>query len=73
LTDIASKPVLRPIFYMIGGACLLISVAWVLQALLFTGDDVRAAAVTWVILSAAVAGLGAGFLIAGRYWMRPRL
>ena len=73
MSDTASEPVLRPIFYMVGIACLLIAAAWVLQASLFTGEGVGAAAVTWTILSAVIAGVGAGFLFAGRYWMRPQL
>jgi hypothetical protein len=73
MNEIAFAPVLRPIFYRVGVACLLISMAWVLQASLFTGEDAVAAAVTWVILGAVIAGFGAGFLCAGRYWMRPQL
>jgi hypothetical protein len=66
-------PVMRPIFYMVGVACLLIGLVWVTQAFLFARDDVQAALVTWVILGAAMAGVGAAFLIAGRYWMNPDL
>lgn len=66
-------PVLRPIFYMVGVACLLIAIVWVSEALFFSGDDVRAALVTWIILAAAVAGVGAAFLIAARYWINPDL
>jgi hypothetical protein len=73
MNEIASVPILRPIFNMVGVACLLVSMAWVLQASLFTGEGVSAAAVTWIILSAVIAGIGAGFLFAGRYWMRPQL
>ena len=73
MIDTAAMPIFRPIFYMLGIACFLISVAWVVQTTLFTGDDTRAASVTWIILSAAMAGVGAAFLIAGRYWMRPEL
>ncbi len=73
MIDTTSGPVMRPIFYTVGFACLLISAAWVLQASLFKADDGGAASVTWIILGAAIAGVGAAFLLAGRYWMRPDL
>lgn len=71
MIETEQAPVLRPIFYMVGVACLLISIVWVSQAFLFAGDNVQAALVTWIILGAAIAGVGAAFLIAGRYWLTP--
>lgn len=65
----ASASGLRPIFYMIGVACILVSVVWVGQAFVFA-SQARATLVTWVILGAVVAGIGAAFLIAGRYWLQ---
>jgi hypothetical protein len=72
MTESDGSPDLRPIFDLVGCACLAVSVAWMLQTLFFHGDDVEVAVTTWILVSAVVAGLGVAMLLAGRFWLQPQ-
>ena len=71
MTDESADPkiALRSVFRIAGVACFLISIAWLVQMLGFTGDDVALARFEWAILSAFVAGIGLGFFLVGHYWV----